>query len=68
MDKKFTKDIENSKTVFMDLESEKKDYTDPFNKDERNWINMYFIQEQLKTIKWVLIIIAIILFYYVVFK
>jgi len=62
MQTKFTKDIENSSKA---LNLDDKDYLDPFNKDDRNWINMYFIQEQLKTIKWVLIIIAVILFYYV---
>jgi len=62
MQTKFTKDIENSSKAFN---LDDKDYSDPFNKDDRNWINMYFIQEQLKTIKWVLIIIAVILFYYV---
>ena len=62
MQTKFTKDIENSSKA---LNLDDKDYSDHFNKDDRNWINMYFIQEQLKTIKWVLIIIAVILFYYV---
>jgi len=61
METKFKKDITNiEKSKVLNLDDT--DYTDPFNKDERNWINMYFIQEQLKTIKLVLIFIAIMLF------
>ena len=61
METKFKKDIENIENS-RSLRLGNTDYTDPFNKDERNWINMYFIQEQLKVIKLILIIIAIILF------
>jgi hypothetical protein len=63
MNQKFNKDIEEIKNDrhFRAFDWNK-DYTDDFNKDDRIWINTYFITRQLKVIKWILIVIVIILF------
>ena len=60
MKNKFTKDIENVSSI-MNLEEDNTDFTDPFNKEDRIWMNLYLIEQQLKTIKWVLIILLVVI-------
>jgi hypothetical protein len=59
---KFTKDIENIKNSRLLRIEEDEDYSEPHLKDDRIFLNLYLIEGQLKTIKWVLVIIAVILF------
>jgi hypothetical protein len=62
MEKKFKKDIELSSSLFEKTATESDHNQWETDKDERNWINQYFIMTQLKTIKWLLVVIAVILF------
>lgn len=62
MTTKFKKDIENVENYKGLKLDDNTDYTDSVNERERIWINTYFIQQQLKAIKWTLFIIAMLLF------
>jgi hypothetical protein len=59
---KFIKDIENIKKSRLFRIEENDDYSEPHLRDDRIFINLYFIEAQLKTIKWILVVIATILF------
>ena len=61
MEKKFDRDIKMIKDSRVLNLDDNKDYTEPFNKDDRTFINLYFIERQLKAIKWALFGIVIIL-------
>ncbi len=56
MENKFKKDIELARKEFEKTANEFEQERWLTDKDERMWINLYFIGKELNTIKWILIL------------
>lgn len=54
---RWRKDLDNVENVISDLD--KKDYTDPWNREDRIWLNMYLIERQLTIANWWLFAILV---------
>lgn len=57
MGKEFTKDIDLSTKPFRRTLKEEDLYKFKTDRDERMWVNLYFIGARLEAIKWILIVV-----------